>query len=143
MNAMTAALSAALIHFVWQGTVMGVLLWIALFALRNRSANARYLAACATLVVLMMLPVVTVATFYCRAVPSVSSARWVGEISQTVASSWNRTLTQSSSWPALLQAWVLPAWSLGVVLCSIRPLLGWKHAFSLGRRGNPADESTM
>ena len=49
MTALAMAVSRALIHFIWQGSIVGLLLWTTLFALRKRSANARYLASCAAL----------------------------------------------------------------------------------------------
>ena len=42
MSAISEAVSAALIHFVWQGAIVGFLLWATLGVLRHRSANARY-----------------------------------------------------------------------------------------------------
>src|SRR6185295_12575421 len=47
------------------------------------------------------------------------------------------------AWLAALQMWALPAWSLGVLLFSLRLVLGYKHAFTLGRRGKPAGESII
>ena len=69
MSPLAQALSAALIHFVWQGALVGVLLWAALAALRNRSADVRYLVSCGALAVLVVVPVVTAAAFILRAVP--------------------------------------------------------------------------
>ena len=51
-TAIAQAVSAALLHFVWQGLTVALLLWMALFALRKRSANSRYLASCMALAVL-------------------------------------------------------------------------------------------
>ena len=59
MTAMAQALSTALLHFVWQGVAVALILWIALFLLRRRSAHARYLAACAALAVLAAMPLIT------------------------------------------------------------------------------------
>ena len=50
-----------LIHFVWQATVVALLLAGALRLLRRRSANARYVAGCFALAVTVALPVATVA----------------------------------------------------------------------------------
>ena len=61
MSAITQALSAALIHFIWQGVVVGFALWIALAALKHRSANARYVVSCAALAALVLMPILTVA----------------------------------------------------------------------------------
>lgn len=39
MTPLVQALSSALLHFVWQGIAGGLLLWVALFRLRNGSAR--------------------------------------------------------------------------------------------------------
>ena len=39
MTAIAQALTAALLQFVWQGLLITVLLWVALWALRNRRAD--------------------------------------------------------------------------------------------------------
>ena len=56
MTAITQALSTALLDFVWQGLLAAFLLWTALFALKNRSARARYAASCVALAVMAALP---------------------------------------------------------------------------------------
>src|SRR5262245_16489607 len=53
------SLGWALFHFLWQGAVVAALLGAALHVLRCRSAQARYLAACAGLLVMAACPVVT------------------------------------------------------------------------------------
>ena len=40
------ALSWAVVHFLWQGVAIGLLAWVAFRAMRQQSANARYLAGC-------------------------------------------------------------------------------------------------
>jgi len=49
----------ALVHFVWQGVAAGGILWLVLRILRNASANARYVAACAGLLAMTLLPIGT------------------------------------------------------------------------------------
>src|SRR5262249_24642962 len=48
-----------LLHSLWQGAVVGGIFEAVRFGLRRRSANARYLAGCAALVVLLAAAVVT------------------------------------------------------------------------------------
>ena len=55
----TQAFTTALLHLVWQGVLVALLLWLVLFLLRKSSANARYVAACCALAVVSVLPVVT------------------------------------------------------------------------------------
>ena len=50
-----------LLHFVWQGAVVGVLAAAMLLALRRRSATARYLIAVSALGLMLMLPLGTIA----------------------------------------------------------------------------------
>jgi bla regulator protein BlaR1 len=65
-TAIAQSLSAALLHFVWQGLLVAFLLWVALFLLRKRSANSRYVASCIALAVLAVLPIITAAVLYTR-----------------------------------------------------------------------------
>lgn len=54
-----ARLGWVLLHFLWQGALLAALFWCANFILRHRSANARYLAGCATLLLMAAAPLVT------------------------------------------------------------------------------------
>jgi len=49
----------ALVHFLWQGAAVGLLLGIALLALRRRSPNARYVAGCVALFLMAAAPPLT------------------------------------------------------------------------------------
>ena len=49
----------ALLHSLWQGVLVGAVFALLRFALRRRSANARYLAGCLSLGVLLAAPVLT------------------------------------------------------------------------------------
>lgn len=51
----------ALLHFVWQGAFVALLVCIVLLLMRRASANARYLVACGGLLVMAALPAVTMA----------------------------------------------------------------------------------
>jgi len=46
-----------LLHTLWLGTAVAMLLAVAMVALRRRSANARYLAGCIALAAMVALPV--------------------------------------------------------------------------------------
>src|SRR4051794_17679441 len=49
----------ALLHSLWQGAAVALLLGLLLGALRKRGPQARYLAACGAMLVLVALPAVT------------------------------------------------------------------------------------
>ncbi|MBN2582150.1 MAG: M48 family metalloprotease [Planctomycetes bacterium] len=58
-DAIVQRIGWAIIHSLWQGAAVALLLALVLHALRRRGAQARYLAACAALAAMVVLPVVT------------------------------------------------------------------------------------
>src|SRR5262249_37327584 len=46
-------------------------------------------------------------------------------------------------WRSRLRVWALQLWSVGVLMFSMRLILGYKHAFTLRRHGNPAGQSII
>ena len=46
----------ALVHFLWQGTAVALVLAVMLALLRRRSAQARWAVSCATLALMAVLP---------------------------------------------------------------------------------------
>jgi hypothetical protein len=65
-----------IVHFLWQGTILGGLLALMFFFLRKRSAGMRYLAGCLAMLLLAACPIVT---FYLTPQPTVISIRPVSE----------------------------------------------------------------
>ena len=55
------AFGAALLHFLWQGTLLGLLAALGLTLLRNARPQARYAVACAALFASLLLPALTLA----------------------------------------------------------------------------------
>ena len=53
------ALGSSLLHFLWQGTLLAVLLAGTLSTLRGKSPQLRYVAACCALILMLALPLVT------------------------------------------------------------------------------------
>jgi len=136
MTSLAWAISRALIDFVWQGSIVGISLWGVLFLLKKKSANSRYVASCVALAVLAVMPVVTAAVVYrSSAAPAAGMALSVP--SQAAGLSSLARITQSVWWTRL-QSWTLPVWSLGVLMFSLRLVMGYQHAFQLQRRGKPA-----
>jgi beta-lactamase regulating signal transducer with metallopeptidase domain len=70
----------ALLHFLWQGLLIGLLAAGALALLRRRSANACYLAGCVALLLMAMAPVATFAWLYQPPRPTAASAARVLEL---------------------------------------------------------------
>ena len=53
------AVGWSLLHFLWQGAIVALLLASALRMLSNRSSQLRYMAACCALVLMAASPLVT------------------------------------------------------------------------------------
>jgi beta-lactamase regulating signal transducer with metallopeptidase domain len=70
MNAITAllekpifqALGWTLIHFIWQGALIGILFFSFSLLLRRRSPNIRYAAACLAMLLMLIAPTATLVT---------------------------------------------------------------------------------
>src|SRR6266576_470999 len=73
-NITVRAIASALLQSVWQGTVVCGITAVLLLALRRRTANARYVVACAGLAVMVAVPVFTT-TDSLRDVPIVDIQR--------------------------------------------------------------------
>jgi len=144
--AFTHAMSAALIHLLWQGALVGALLWVALAAMAGATARARYLVSCVALAALALLPALTAAgVLYLQSQPAPPSAapvvaplRDIVGIPQPMLPIWIQPATPHLLWLSWVQAWALPLWSAGVVICSIRFALGGVHAYAISRHREPA-----
>jgi TonB family protein len=130
MTAFTQALTAALLHFVWQGLLVGFLLWIVL--LKKSPATFRYAASCTALAVLAALPVITTWTLYQRMQPTTEVVVAISQLTSAPL----RPLPVP--WQVFVQSWALPVWSLGVLVLSLRLAWGSKHVYTLRRRAEPA-----
>ena len=141
MTPVTQAINTALLHFIWQGIVGGIVLAIVLLALRKSSANSRYIASCFVLAALALSPVVT---------------GWIAYQSSSIPSGPTTTGDQTNSVGRVLtaaarpvdqarsidfEAWVLPLWAAGVVAFALRLAWACGHASSLRRQGMAADAS--
>lgn len=141
MTALAMAISRALIQFIWQGSIAGVALWAALFALRNRTANARYAVGCAALALMALLPIATAWSLYHG--PATANSRQEIRNPLSLVSAVPAGAPSQGVWLLWLQTWALPVWSTGVFFFSTRMALGYRHAYRLRRRGKPAGESVV
>src|SRR5688572_16162313 len=149
MNLTSDAISSALVHSLWQNAIVGLLLWIALVVLRNRTANARYLASCGALALMATLPVLTalalsqppapVASFITTAAVASPSA---SDVTLPLAPVWVRAEEGRLNWLAMLKPWMLPLWLAGVLVCSLRLVVAGMHTVALRRWCEPEQGST-
>jgi len=142
MTPLAQALSAALLHFVWLGVLVACILRTALFFLKRRSANARYLSSAAALAALVILPVLTTWILYRPDVPVPGAASYATTV-------WPRTAPQQQvlasrvAWLPALQTWALYLWSAGVLIFSLRLAWGCRQVATLRRSGAPAAEPIL
>jgi beta-lactamase regulating signal transducer with metallopeptidase domain len=142
------ALGWALLHFVWQGIALAILLQATLSLLRGRDSNTRYMAASAVLLLMLAFPALTtwklitspqssVLEVDDRAQPTHTAASeprlasGAGETADhpkaTVFADATRTLLNSQISPErldMLLPWLVLAWTLGVLILSARMLGG-------------------
>lgn len=117
------ALGWALLHFVWQGLVVGALAWLALALLRNASARWRYAVCAVSLLTCLCLPLAHV--------------RWILDSIDTLPQQTLELPDGLKSLATQLPA-VVAAWSLGVGLMGVRLGAGLAWVGVLRRRASPA-----
>lgn len=135
------AVGWALLHLLWQGVLVAAILAASLALLQRQSANARYLASCGALVVIVAMSLLTAYRAY--------------EPIRTADPSFIAPLQNSAPLPVaqpstpIVLTDVAPAlttyasshlpqivfiWLLGVTLLSVRLIIGWVSAHRLAAR---------
>ena len=126
------ALAMGLVHFLWQGSFIALLLALANLFLRGARAQARYLAACLALAAMLCAPAVTMWRL----------ARWP-EVERVDAAPTAprerdrfRASIAASEESALspIEPWIVLVWATGVCAFSAYVLGGWMAAGRLKRR---------
>jgi protein involved in polysaccharide export with SLBB domain/beta-lactamase regulating signal transducer with metallopeptidase domain len=115
---MAAAIAESLLHFIWQGTVLGALAYL-MFRRVGDLPRARYAVGLGTLVAMALAPVVTSLWLLSDGVATIIS------VPGSVAVVAGNTLPV---------AWVLSLWASGVAVCAIRLAGGWMLARGIATR---------
>ncbi|MBK8727623.1 MAG: M56 family metallopeptidase [Holophagaceae bacterium] len=136
-------LAWSLLHFLWQGCLLGGLAWLALRLLKGAAPEARYAVTCLGLAAMVAAPVATGVLLRrlaplpiaAQAVPAARSAQLELEPAAPATPALTARLQ-----PAL--PWILGVWAAGVVLLSLRLLGGWVWMQRLrhGKASRAADE---
>jgi TonB family protein len=149
----TRAIGLALLHFLWQGAVIGLATAWLLRTLRQSSAASRYLVGCIALVLMALAPVVT----------TVRTLNGPGPILAAADSSIldNPAITAARAQPAVATgapapssganqaaatdlARALPvivfAWGLGVLVLTVNLTGAWVRSLSVRRSASPVSE---
>lgn len=130
-----------LLHFTWQGALIGLETALALFLLRKRSAETRYLVACTGLLLCLLWPAIELAL---RLDAAGSGATGFAIALANGVSDGE----QSGGLRALLGrhlAWIVGAWSACAMVMALRMLAGlmWvQRAATVGKR-DPAWQACL
>ena len=159
---MMEALGWTLIHFLWQGTLVALLLANILKLLPRRAASLRYCIACVAMLLMLSLPPITMwvigssssnaATTRSTAIQSAPTE--LRQLSTLANSQPDSAMAVSKSpltktWQQQLDQrilpylpWMISAWLIGVLLLSLRLVTGWLYTQRLRKRGTrPLTES--
>ena len=140
MTAVQHALSIALLHFVWQGFLLAILIRSTLPFLSKRSPNLRYAICCCALGAMLALPLVTTIVVL-QLSPHPQAAL---DPSPDALFPMPRVLPESPSEPSpsdiysRVDVWTMRLWCIGVVLASLRLRLGLNGVARLRDSSQPA-----
>jgi TonB family protein len=135
LTALVEALGWALVHFLWQGLVAGVLFVSVMYLLRGASAVTRYWFGMTQLAAMLAVPVVTFLKVYS---PPVATGVARGSISIAPA---GLSALETDGWSMLLSGietllpWAVLAWACGVILLSGRLAVEVVRIRNLARAG--------
>lgn len=114
-----------LVHFLWQGALVGILYAALRQALSRSSPQSRYSMGLLALVVLVALPCLTFA--YLSAQPAASAA----QAGALVAAVQQAPLTWFRSVVRPYVPWTVPLWCAGVLVMTIKAFTGWRRVRAL------------
>lgn len=156
----TNVLGWTFIHFLWQGTLVGGLLWTGLFLTRRWHANARYTSACTALILLLVSPLITSGLLYKgqtgNFTPQITAVQIQGQAREQSVSVALPTQDTPRALPStqdvkigqeaqvrflarppiqFLFPWIVLFWAAGTFLLSMRLLGGWLVLHRFRTRG--------
>jgi beta-lactamase regulating signal transducer with metallopeptidase domain/ankyrin repeat protein len=142
---MSIPLGWALLHFLWQGALIAIILAAANFCLRRADARLRYAVDCLALVLMLAAVISTFVWLIPSSAPQVSQPRALEPKFQTVAPSVAAvspaiSIDSPHRWKPWLDChltWLVGAWLAGVVILSLRITGGWILAQSFKHGARP------
>lgn len=155
------AIGWALVHLLWQGVLVAAILAATLALLQRQTANARYLASCGALILLVAMGIATGYRAYdpgaAPVMPSAvaayiednSSEAPVGEqqaaaaeaVAVPASTTWQDAFVSTITFANAHLAQIVAIWLLGVLILSTRLIVGWVGAHRLTTRRSHAASS--
>lgn len=134
MALLVPALATALLRFLWQGALLGLLAWFALALLRDARPQARYAVACLALLACALLPAWNLVQALSADTPVVRIALVLGDGGVPMATNESLGFLSSPSPDTL--ALVVALWAAGVATLSLRMACGLLWVGRLRRRAS-------
>ncbi|HSD18082.1 MAG TPA: M56 family metallopeptidase [Thermomonas sp.] len=131
------ALGTALLHFLWQGALLGLLAVLALTLLRNAQPQARYAVACAALSVSLLMPALTLA--WLLATPAGTAPATLPFAIADAASGTGASHGVQAMQPTTSLPWIVMLWASGVATLLLRMAGGLWWVRRLQRQAWPED----
>lgn len=133
LEVLVASLGWTLLHFLWQGAVVGVLFGISLAFATRAGARTRYHIGLAYMSVLALLPVVT----FLWLIPDASGPATVASSAPSLIAGYAAAAAAAATdWRAIVDPylpWTVLVWAFGVLLMTARLLLEWRDVRRLTR----------
>jgi beta-lactamase regulating signal transducer with metallopeptidase domain len=120
-------LGQALIHFVWQGALIGLLAALVLHALRHARPQARYAVACLALLACLLAPIATMLLVLAPDLWATDFASVFGTIGGDASAPVEGALSVLAPATAELHAYlpaIVATWAAGTCVLSLRMALG-------------------
>ncbi|HEY4644717.1 MAG TPA: TonB family protein [Steroidobacteraceae bacterium] len=134
LERLVATLGWTLLHFLWQGAVLGVLFGISLAAATNASARTRYRLA---LFFMLLLAAAPVASFVWLSPSDAGFAAGAVDAIPTTTAVITVAISSSvADWQSLIHPWLpwtVLIWAAGVSFMTARLLLEWRNVYQLTR----------
>ncbi|HEY5802794.1 MAG TPA: M56 family metallopeptidase [Lysobacter sp.] len=124
-SALVPLLGRALLHFVWQGALIGVVAALVLQVLHGARPQVRYAVACAALLACVLVPSIHLAMMMAAVGPG--SLLAVDGVSLHAAAGTVAAMADVSAWSTRLDSampWIVVIWSAGACTLSLRMAVG-------------------
>jgi beta-lactamase regulating signal transducer with metallopeptidase domain len=131
----------ALMHFLWQGTLVGLITWVALTLLERARASTRYAAAAGALLLMAALPFVTALWYTPPTVQAAVSAAPAPPPSALKTPEPSGGTVAARTFGASLLPWIFNLWLAGVAALSLVHVGGFRRVRHLSRQGRPVEEA--
>ena len=141
MSAIATATAQALMHFLWQGALVGLAAWIALSLLERAKASTRYAVALGALLLMAALPFATAFRLAGDVPDPARAAVSAAPVAIPLAALSGGGTAAVRTFGGSLLPWVFNVWLAGVAALSLIHLGGLRRVRHLSRQGRPVEES--